>query len=281
MKTYSNISLLLILSLFSTTMFCQEAEPKDSTETNTIEVEEEIEDEDSDTSSTTVIVEFSTKKHSSERNLITRWLTLGLGMNPVMVDGDFDLPDDQFYQDWKLKNGKSTNVDIGIVQQKLNLSKHKFYLYSGIGLDINKYMFEDNFFIDDDVDYWVTNNFNGDTKKNRLTATYLHIPLMFNYESNTSHSQSFRINAGMYGSLRLSANQKIKFHHRSDNPVEDERKFKNRDDFNMKTFVYGIKGEMGFGPINVYTKYQLADIFDESAAPSLSPFSFGIMIIPF
>lgn len=279
MRKFIVASLMVICaSLFAT---AQEEEPTDSTENEGYSLgsppeREKVEERVGDS----IIVRF---RRDTTKNSTTRWFTFGLGVNPVYTNSSFDLPTTpEFYNDWEITTVKSTNVDLGIVQHKLNLVDHKFNLYTGIGFDITKFMFEDNFVIDPDAETWQTSDFDAETKKNRLTTSFIHVPLMLNFESNEKHHKSFRLSAGMFGNLRLGSNQKIKFEDNSDNFLdEDKRKYKEKDNFNQRDLTYGMKGVMGFGPVNLYAKYYMEDMFKDEAAPDLNRLSMGIMIIPF
>lgn len=250
------------------------------------EDEEDKEISEENTSDKSLTVEFKVGEEAdTTKNSLTRWFTLGLGVNPVLNKGKFDLPNTANYNDWDLRIGKSTNIDLGIVQHKLNLINHKLYLNTGLGLDINKYMFENNFIIDSNSNNWQTFQAVGSIKKNRLTTTYLHVPLMLNFESSTKHYQSIRLSAGGFAGLRLGSNQKLKFRNKSDNIYSKKPKkiYKERDNFNLNPINYGIKVELGYGPINLYSKYHLNNLFKESAStsPELNNLSIGLMIVPF
>jgi len=286
MTTYIQLACFtLIFSFFSVVSLAQDGEPTDSTKnepTYGFGDGEQGGQDGEDGEDGDVVIEFSIgdEERDTSKNLLTRWFTLGLGVNALAADGDFDLPDDNgFYNDFDIRIGKSTNVDLGIVQQKLNLIDHHLYLHSGIGLDVTKYMFDSNFVIDPDSDDWSTMAFDADTKKNRLTATYIHVPLMLNFETSNKHYQSFRLNVGGFGGLRLGSNQKIKFEDKDDNFLDDNKKYKEKDNFNLSTINYGFKTEVGYGPINLYGKYHVNDLVDGES--ELNNLSIGLMVIPF
>ncbi len=282
MKKFLFITLLLLFT--SAISFSQE--PADTIKVGDGEVEVVIEENEAETEGqepdeSSVVVEFSIGgDRDTTKNLITRWFTLGLGVNPVTVDGNFDLPSGGIYDDFDLRIANSTNVDLGIVQNKLNLINHRLYLKTGLGLDINKYSFDNNFQIDSDSDQWVTIPFSEETKKNRLTATYLHVPLMLNFESSDRHYQSFRVNVGGFAGLRIGSNQKVKFRDSDDNFLDGSgNRYKQKDNFNFNTLNYGLRTELGYGPINIYGKYHLNDLFEDEQ--QLNNLSIGLMLVPF
>jgi len=56
-------------------------------------------------------------------------------------------------------------------------------------------------------------------------VTYLEVPLMLNFESSTSHYNSFRLSVGGYGGARIKSKQKIKFQDRGDGTAPEVNQF--------------------------------------------------------
>jgi len=102
---------------------------------------------------------------------------------------------------------------------------------------------------------------------------------MLNFETSDNHYDSFRISAGGFGGLRLGSNQKIKFRDSDDNFLDGGRKFKEKDSFNLGTINYGLRTEIGYGPINIFGKYHFSDLFDDEE--QLNNLSIGLMLVPF
>lgn len=281
-----NFNLILFTLFMATFAMAQETEPADSTKSeeetysignppdrDTTKIEEGGE----------VVVDFKFGDTDTTKNIITRMITFGLGFNTVL-DGQ-NITNPSLQNDWDLRTLKSTHLTIGIINWKINLTGHKLYLQTGINGDYYKYMFEDNFWIDPESDNWETDYaiLDGiETKKNRLITNYINIPLMLNFESSTQHFKSFRLSAGGFGGIRGYTNHKIKFEDKDDNPFEDKIKYKEKDNYNLNNFTYGLQGVIGYGPVNLYGKYHLQEIFEEdSNSPRLNNLSIGIMLLPF
>ncbi len=271
MRKLISTTALFVLALSLNVAFAQDddiIEENAPQQIDTTEIDEEHENE--------VIINLS-RRHLNG-NLETRWFTLGLGVNPVMSNGDFNFPAQPgLLDDWNLRTGKSTNVDLGIVAQKLNLANHRLYLHYGLGLDLNKFTYENNFFIDENTNQWATTPITEEVKKNRLAVSYLQLPVMLEFNTSDSDRNSFKFSAGGFGGLRMKSNQKIKYK----GDVPGPNKIKVKDDFNLNNFIYGLRGELGYGPVNFYTKYHLENILKDSSNPDLNVVSMGIMIVPF
>jgi len=270
------ISTLFILFLMVPVLAQVDEEVPEETPEIILEEVEEAEDKeivDTLEQDIDITVTIGRRDFNMNDNLTTSWFNLGLGFNTVLNQGNFNLPSQpQFFEDWNLRMGNSTNVNLGIVQQKLNVIDHKINLVYGLNLDFNKFSYENDFFIDTESASWSTNAITQDVKKNRLAVKYVQIPVMINFESNKGHhSKSFRLNAGGFAGMRIGSNQKVKF----ESDFNGNKKVKTRDDFNLENFQYGLRGEVGF------STYQLNDMFENQTAEELRGLNIGVMVVPF
>ena len=80
----------------------------------------------------------------------------------------------------------------------------------------------------------------------------------------------FRIGLGGYAGFRLGSRSKVKF--------SDGKKDKERDDFNIQTFRYGARLQMGYRGTDIFINYDLNELFNEGRGPELNAFSFGIIL---
>ncbi len=207
-------------------------------------------------------------------NVTTRWFLLRLGMNTFIKD---DVPKLANNVDpTALKMWPSLNWGFDLFQMRFNLVKHYLNLKTGIGFDFNYYEFENNVSLIDQapsVQWQVENVIAYD--KNNLYAGYLRVPFMLNLETNPyNKSRSFRINAGVYGALRLSSRLKQEWANRA---------LKVKDGFNLTDWTYGLTGSIGYGAFNIYFNYSLVGLFKEDIdnGYALTPVNIGIELIPF
>jgi hypothetical protein len=45
----------------------------------------------------------------------------------------------------------------------------------------------------------------------------------------------------------------------------------------LNNFRYGLRGEVGFGRINLYATYDFNQLFQDGKGPELNPIAFGIV----
>lgn len=123
-----------------------------------------------------------------------------------------------------------------------------------------------------------------DPIKSKLTASYINaslVPLfsfgragrkrdLFNWDY---YDKGFRIGAGAYVGYRLWSHTKYKW--REDGNKE---KMRDRGDYFLNNFRYGVRFVMGIRVVDVFINYDLNPIFIEGRAPKLNALSFGIIL---
>jgi hypothetical protein len=68
--------------------------------------------------------------------------------------------------------------------------------------------------------------------------------------------KSVRVGLGGFAGLNFQTTQKLKWEE------DDIRiKYKQKGDFNVNTFVYGLSGYLGYGATSIYVKYNLNELF--------------------
>lgn len=181
--------------------------------------------------------------------------------------------------DLNLRTGKSVNVNIWFVMQRLNLVKHYLNLKYGIGLELNNYRFTSNisfresgfnpynngqmiphsFVFRDSINF----------SKNKLAADYVTIPVMLNFRANPKYSRGgFSLSAGVsIGYLYNSRNKQIS---------SDRGKLKNHGNYDLDKWKFSYIGEIGIGPIHLYGSYAPKSIFKNDL--NFSPYNIGLRL---
>ncbi|MBO9570909.1 MAG: outer membrane beta-barrel protein [Chitinophagaceae bacterium] len=212
---------------------------------------------------------------SKNPNITTNWVILDLGFNQVndktnyaQAIADGTLPAGANGDWFNQRNFKSTNVNIWIFMQRLNMIKHIVNLKYGVGLELNNYKYTENIryqksgnpvVIMDNVDY----------SKNKLAADYITIPLMLNFNFDPhDRKNSYGFSIGVSGGYLYSSRQKTK--------GGGTEKVKYHDDFGLRDFKLAYVAELGFGPIKLYGSYATQSMFENGL--DQTPYSFGIRI---
>lgn len=177
--------------------------------------------------------------------------------------------------DFKLRAGKSVNVNIWFFMQRMNLIKHHVNLKYGIGLELNNYRYKSSisykeggaipysgtqtnapFIFRDSISF----------SKNKLAADYLTVPMMLNFNTNpNSKKKGLSISAGVSAGYLYSQRNKQK---------SDERgKDKNKDDYDLNRFKLSYVGELGLGGVHLYGSYSPKSIYDNGL--NMRPYTVG------
>lgn len=215
-------------------------------------------------------------KHSKNNRLQTSWLLLDLGYSNFndmtdysseeLLDFTGGVPFTE--NDFTLRNGKSTSINVWLFRQRYGLTRNNaFNLTYGFVIETNNFRFENNpsfkkggppFVIHDTIEF----------DKNKLAASYFTIPVMIGFKTNPKSNNSFNVNAGVsVGYLYSSRNKQI----------SDERgKQKIKGNFNMEPWKVQVIAEMGLNWIKLFGAYSPTSMFKSGL--DLRPYSVGLRL---
>jgi hypothetical protein len=165
--------------------------------------------------------------------------------------------------DLKLRASKSSNVNIWVVMQRLNLAKGYVNLKYGLGLEMFNFRYESNISYNKNPVYIYRDTVN--FSKNKLYAAYASVPFMLNVNTNPGHK-------GLTFSAGVSAGYLIGSHNKQ---VSAERgKVKTKGDLGLEKFRLAYIGELGIGPIHLYGTYSMHRL--QESGLEQYPYSVGI-----
>lgn len=230
--------------------------------------------------------ETQARKHSSK--VTTNWWIVDLGFSNYDDQTNYvtanaggylaDRPGSSFTKnDFKLRTGKSINVNIWLFMQRINLVKKNVNLKYGLGVELNNYRFRaplsfkesgvipysggiqtnNTFIFRDSIAF----------SKNKLAADYVTVPVMLNFSTTPRHNRKpFIFSAGVSAGYLYSQRNK---------QVSNERgKLKNKGDYDLEKFKFSYVAEIGYGPVKLYGSYSPKSIFERSL--DMRPYNFGI-----
>jgi hypothetical protein len=221
------------------------------------------------------------------KNIETNWWILDIGLTnlndkspaiDMLARNPAGLPYNQRYlmtsENFSLNNKKSTNVNIWVVTQKLNIYQHKINLKYGLGLE----MF--NFRFDKSISF--RENILGNVKfdevsftKNKLLVKYLTIPLQLNFSPNPTNKKAFYASIGMSAGYLWNAKNK---------QISAERgKEKYRGNFNLNDWRFATIGELGVGAVRLYGSFANSNLFNKDILGNIDmqPFAVGLRFSKF
>jgi hypothetical protein len=172
-----------------------------------------------------------------------------------------------------LNNKKSTNVNIWVVTQKLNLYQHKINLKYGLGVEMFNFRFDKPMSFREDI----TTNVKYDVvsfTKNKLLVKYLTIPLQINFSPNPTNKKGFYASIGMSAGYLWNAKNK---------QISGERgKEKFRGNFNLNDWRFATIGELGLGSVRLYGSFANNNLFNKNQSfIDMQPFAVGLRFSKF
>jgi Outer membrane protein beta-barrel domain len=240
-------------------------------------------------------VTIGNKKNQRNSNISTSYWIIDLGFSNWIDKTDYTAATTQNYivnrpgspelgeNDFKLRTGKSVNVNIWFFMQRINLIQHYVNLKYGLGLELNNYRFKSPVsFKEAGPDPYnsqlpIAKNINHpfvfrdsiSFKKNKLAADYVTIPLMINFRTNPNSS-----NKG----ISLSAGVSVGYFYSSRNKqISEERgKHKNRGDYDLQKWKFAYIAELGLGPAHLYGSYSPKSLFENGF--KMMPYDIGIRL---
>lgn len=195
------------------------------------------------------------------------WLTNPMPNNLSIYPGPINS------KSFSLNNKKSSNVNIWVVQQKLNLYKHKINLKYGVGVEMFNFRFEKPISFREDISGFVKYD-DVVFSKNKLLVKYLTIPVQINFKPNPNLKKGFYASVGMSAGYLLNAKNK---------QISGERgKEKFEGNFNLNDWRIATIGELGIGSIRLYGSYGMSNLFNKSQSYyDMQPFALGLRFSKF
>jgi outer membrane protein with beta-barrel domain len=178
--------------------------------------------------------------------------------------------------DFKLRTGKSINVNIWFFMQRLNVIKHYVNLKYGLGLELNNYRYkssisylEENPFVAAQAANPVIFRDSIKFSKNKLAADYLTVPFMLNLSTNPAYE-----NKGLSVSVGVSAGY---LYSQRNKQISDQRgKEKNKGEYDLERFKLSYIAELGLGPVRLYGSYSPQSMYKYGL--DMRPYTVGIRL---
>ena len=236
--------------------------------------------EDGDFDNTRISIERAPKKL---KNVTTNWFSFDLGYANYIDESPQmaylmgfpstypGLPYSKYFVNsgsLKLDNRKSSNFNIWIVQQKLNVYQHKINLKYGVGFEMFNFRFEQPVSFRNEPDKTV---FIDDVNftKNKLFVKYLTVPVQLNFQPNPYSRKGF------YASIGLSAGYLVDARNKQISPERGKQKYDGT--FELNNLRFATIGELGIGGIRLYGSYGSINLFDKNQSHfSFFPYALGL-----
>lgn len=152
-------------------------------------------------------------------------------------------------------------------QYEFRILKSSFSFVPGIGLSLERYKFKNDYLIDyasnatsEGILMISPSDSLPGIKKSQLITNYIDVPLELRYSTNPEDpARSFKISVGGRIGFMYDSFSKIKY--KEDG---EAKKIKNKEDFNLTKFRYGLTARIGVGNFSIFGYYNLTPLFEEN-----------------
>lgn len=223
--------------------------------------------------STTVSIDNKPYKPSK---ISTNWWIFDLGFANLNDRTDYSGSDAQNFlrsvgpggkpgkDDLKLRAGKSSNVNIWVVMQRVNLAKGYLNLKYGLGLEMFNFRYENNIRYNKTPNYIYKDSVS--FSKDKLYAGYATVPFMLNVNTSPGRKKGLSFSAGVSAGYLVGSHTK---------EISKERgKEKTKGDLGLEKFRLAYIGELGIGPVRLFGSYSLTKLHENGLEQY--PYSLGI-----
>lgn len=148
---------------------------------------------------------------------------------------------------------------------ELRVLQSKFSVVPGIGLSLERYKFKNGATLGYDADSLElflpseTPNITGE-RKSQLITNFIDIPVELRFTSKPNDpNRAFKIGVGGRIGYMYDAFTKMKY-----KPAGEEvKQLKDKQNFNLTRFRYGVYGRLGLGNFSLFAYYNLTPLFEE------------------
>jgi cytochrome c-type biogenesis protein CcmE len=257
----------------------------DSTRTDSTETESDtirvggmiiIKKHDRDKNNKSVEVKTYHRKGNSSR-ISTNWWIVDLGFNNYTDNTDYTSASMQNpvtgfapgldKDDFKLRTGKSINVNIWVFMQKLNITHNVVNLKYGLGVELNNYRYRQPIKYLTNPTQVVYDN-SKSYSKNKLAADYITVPVMLNFNFTPHKKRGFGFSAGASAGYLYSSRQKT--------ITNADGKQKEHDDFDLRQWKLSYIGELSLGWVKLYASVASQSMFEKGL--DQTPYNFGLRL---
>ena len=214
-----------------------------------------------------------------KNNLVsTNWWIFDLGFTNVRDNTNYTAAQNMGYlkiingntinqNSFALNTGKSSNANIWVFMQKLNIVKHVLNLKYGMGLEMYNFRYDHSLsYRNEPAPYVFEDSIS--FSKDKLYAGYLTIPMMLNINTSPHKKNGFSISGGVSAGYLLGAHNK---------QISAERgKQKYHGELGLQPWRLAAISELGLGPVRLYGSYSLNALHKENTGLEQFPYAVGI-----
>jgi Outer membrane protein beta-barrel domain len=165
----------------------------------------------------------------------------------------------------------------------MRIGHSKFSVHPGIGVSLERYKLKNNYTLADGssgTDLIPGSDTYSGIKKSMVVTNFIEIPLEFRFSSKPDDPvHSFRVSIGGRVGYLFDSYTKINYKEGG-----EKKKIKDKENFNLSDFRYGLFFKLGAGNICLVSYYNISPIFKKDKGPEktdMNNFTVGISLSSF
>lgn len=195
-----------------------------------------------------------------------------------LIDLGFNFPTEKESFNTGIWGSRTLNI---YYQYDKQLFNSKFSIHPGIGFGLERYKFNNSRtlgFVNDTISMVPITG--ASVRKSQLITNYLDVPVELRFSTNPNDpARSFKIAVGFKAGILLDSFTKVK------STVDgNKQKVKDKQDFDLNQFRYGVTFRVGAGNFNLWSYYSLSPLFTNGLGvdqTEIRNFSIGISLTGF
>jgi len=245
-----------------------------------------INEEDSmDSVSDTTAVDWNDDDYMSDderRDALTFFSGVDLGMNILLSkSGSTSM---EAGNEWlNLDYSRSLSWRLNLLEQKIPIYRNHVGILVGLGITYNSYGLRNNVRIEsnsaanpDTIFAYSVPDSIASFNKNKLRATYLHVPLMLEFNTSEDPEKTFHLAMGVIGGVKIGSITKQEWNFEGDEITE-----RRKQDFNLTPLTLDASARVGYRNFTLFASYGLTPLFKKGNGPEVYPVTVGLSVVPF
>lgn len=216
------------------------------------------------------------------RDELTFFSGLDLGMNLLVTKSGSTTMETG--NEWlTLDYARSLSWRINVLEQKIPIYRNHVGILVGLGLTYNSYGLRNNVRIEsnstanpDTIFAYSVPDSIASFNKNKLRATYLHVPLMLELNTSENPDKTFHLAMGVIGGVKIGSITKQEWNFEGDEITE-----RRKQDFNMTPLTLDASARIGYRNFTLFASYGLTPLFKKGNGPEVYPVTVGLSVVPF
>jgi hypothetical protein len=265
----------IVLCMVSLHAFAQKEVKRDTTRMNMGKVEIILIDHSGEEGGKLDTIDAAPGNSKEDKDFEAHWAGLDMGFMMLM--------NNQFNQDFGtsdyFKNdiGHSMVWNLNVFEHKFPIAKEYLGITTGLGLSFTQVAFRDNYVIqvvqgNEGSDLVGIQDTLVNYTKNKLKATYLTVPLLLEFNSNSDAEKAFYVAAGVVGGVKIASRYKRAY--------DDGKSIVSvqKGQFGLQTFRLDGTVRLGYGNWGAFASYGLLPLFYTNLNPEANPLIFGLTL---